>query len=364
MASNKEENKARDASERAALIEGRARREGTTELAIKPSESALGLSSEELGMIPLDLAERLMVQGDLALLQPQERLLYYQQLCRSLGLNAIARPFEYVLLKGKLSLYATKEAAAQLRVKRGVSFTKMVVSQHSDLLIVDIEARDNEGRVDMDQGAASIAGLRGEELVNARLKAITKAKRRVTLSLCGLGTLDESEVDSIQGARKVSADQAHTMQVVEGEAVALPPGPPPAAPERPQEPRKEQRRPTSTPTPTEVPEQPVSADPLPPEPKVKLDIQADQDASELEGIWERLIKAGWDRKDLNIQYRGAGGSAQVKFKNESPVVRLAVLVRFRELMQQALPPEELDKARGTLPDPTPVEDMTLEQALD
>jgi hypothetical protein len=32
------------------------------------------------------------------------------------------------------------------------------------------------------------------------LKAVTKAKRRVTLSLCGLGMTDESEVDSIPGA--------------------------------------------------------------------------------------------------------------------------------------------------------------------
>ena len=50
-----------------------------------------------------------------------------------------------------------------------------------------------------------IEGLRGEALSNAMMKATTKAKRRVTLSLCGLGMLDETEVESIphcaRGAR-------------------------------------------------------------------------------------------------------------------------------------------------------------------
>jgi len=36
---------------------------------------------------------------------------------------------------------------------------------------------------------------------NAVMKAVTKAKRRLTLSLCGLGWLDETEVDSIPEAR-------------------------------------------------------------------------------------------------------------------------------------------------------------------
>ena len=33
--------------------------------------------------------------------------------------------------------------------------------------------------------------------MNAKLKAITKAKRRVTLSICGLGFLDETEIETI-----------------------------------------------------------------------------------------------------------------------------------------------------------------------
>ena len=39
------------------------------------------------------------------------------------------------------------------------------------------------------------------------MKAETKAKRRVTLSICGLGILDESETDTMPGA--VTVDVAH-----------------------------------------------------------------------------------------------------------------------------------------------------------
>jgi len=53
------------------------------------------------------------------------------------------------------------------------------------------------------RGATSLAGLRGDNLANAFMRAETKAKRRVTLSICGLGFTDESEVDSIPGAQRV-----------------------------------------------------------------------------------------------------------------------------------------------------------------
>ena len=38
------------------------------------------------------------------------------------------------------------------------------------------------------------------------MKAETKAKRRVTLSICGLALLDDSEVDSVRGASRVAID--------------------------------------------------------------------------------------------------------------------------------------------------------------
>jgi hypothetical protein len=55
---------------------------------------------------------------------------------------------------------------------------------------------------------------------NALMKAVTKAKRRVTLSICGLGMLDETEVETIPSARPVTVQE--TGEIVEGETVEEP----------------------------------------------------------------------------------------------------------------------------------------------
>ena len=60
-----------------------------------------------------------------------------------------------------------------------------------------------DGRYTESIGAVNIANLRGEALANALMKCETKAKRRATLDLLGLGMLDETETDSIPGAERV-----------------------------------------------------------------------------------------------------------------------------------------------------------------
>ena len=71
-----------------------------------------------------------------------------------------------------------------------------------------VRATAKDGRQTDEIGAVPIKGLQGENLANALMKAVTKAKRRAILSVCGLGLLDETEVDSIPGARSGSAPTA------------------------------------------------------------------------------------------------------------------------------------------------------------
>lgn len=142
--------------------------------------------------------EAALVGGDLSLLNPQARVDYYKALCESLGLNPLSKPFAYITLNGKLTLYALRDAADQLRKINGVSITEMVPEAISDLFVVRVKAMDKGGRTDAATGAVNIKGLAGEALANAMMKAETKAKRRVTLSLCGLGFLDETEVDTLR----------------------------------------------------------------------------------------------------------------------------------------------------------------------
>lgn len=141
------------------------------------------------------LLERVVIGNDLSKITPAERVTYYRLLCERQGLDWTTQPFQYLHLNGKLTLYATKAATEQLRKIHGVSITKLdTVTRGDDVYIVTAYAETGEGRSDVATGAVAITGLRGEALANAMLKAETKAKRRVTLSICGLGLLDESEV--------------------------------------------------------------------------------------------------------------------------------------------------------------------------
>ena len=143
------------------------------------------------------IMENVLIQGDLSKLTSQQRADYYLKVCESLGLNPLTKPFEYILLNGKLTLYALRTCTEQLRRIRGVSVEEMTEGEREGVFIVTVKVRDKEGRTDISKGAVPLANLKGEALANAMMKAETKAKRRATLSICGLGFLDETEIDSI-----------------------------------------------------------------------------------------------------------------------------------------------------------------------
>jgi hypothetical protein len=148
------------------------------------------------------LLEKVVIGGDLAKLSPQERLGYYKRVCDSVGLNPLTKPFDYLQLGGRLVLYANKAAAEQLRKVHRVSIDSVSGQMVGDCYVATAVASSN-GRSDVSTGAVPLAGLKGEGYSNAIMKAETKAKRRVTLSICGLGMLDESEVETIPNAQPV-----------------------------------------------------------------------------------------------------------------------------------------------------------------
>ena len=148
---------------------------------------------------PASILESVMIGGDLSRLSEKERVNYYKTICDSLSLNPMTKPFDYIKLNGKLQLYAKRDCADQLRAIHGVSIKVLEKQEIEGVYIVSVAAQNKHGRHDEDTGAVTIAGLRGEARANAILKAITKAKRRVTLSICGLGMVDETEADDISG---------------------------------------------------------------------------------------------------------------------------------------------------------------------
>ena len=149
-----------------------------------------------------DAIERALMDGDLSRLDAEQKLAHYQSVCTTIGLNPLTKPFQYITLNGKLQMYALKGATDQLRKIYNISSKITNTETINDLYIVRVEVKDNKGRIDEDMGFARIKDLNGDALGNAMLKAVTKAKRRATLSMCGLGMLDEDEVKSIPPINK------------------------------------------------------------------------------------------------------------------------------------------------------------------
>ena len=147
-----------------------------------------------------DLIERIVTKGDISALSPSDKVDYYRQICERLGLDPLTQPFQFLTLSGRQVLYATKSCTEQLRVINGISVTALDHSSVNGVYVVTCKVQNAKGRIDCATGAVAIEGLKGDALANAVMKAETKAKRRATLSIAGLGVLDESEIETIPGA--------------------------------------------------------------------------------------------------------------------------------------------------------------------
>ena len=181
--------------------------------------------------------EHVLIKGDLAPLKAEERLEYYRAVCKSLGLNPLTRPFDYIYFKekrdendegdqsetgGKLVLYANRNCTDQLRQIHKVaivprSTTRAVTDDYAttEVFVVNKSGRTDSGlgmvylkRSYYDKEARKRAWYRlsGQKLADAVMKSETKAKRRATLSICGLSVLDNVELESVEIIGGVTKD--------------------------------------------------------------------------------------------------------------------------------------------------------------
>jgi len=146
------------------------------------------------------VVEQVLVGGDLSRLTPAQRVSYYNRVCNSMGLNTLTRPLEYITLNGKLTLYARKDCTDQLRKIHGVSITIQAREMFDDIYVVTARAMLPDGRTDESVGAVHLGSAKGSDKANQIMRAETKSKRRVTLSIVGLGMLDETEIETIPNA--------------------------------------------------------------------------------------------------------------------------------------------------------------------
>jgi hypothetical protein len=151
----------------------------------------------DLAAIDPATVERVLLHGDLSKLTAAQKVSYVRYVCDRTGLDPLTQPFAYLFLNGREILYAKREATEQLRRNHKVSIHIVSRELVDDLYVVTARATLPDGRSDESIGAVPLAGLKGDARANACMKSETKAKRRVTLSICGLGMLDESEVESL-----------------------------------------------------------------------------------------------------------------------------------------------------------------------
>jgi hypothetical protein len=104
-----------------------------------------------------EIMETVLIKGDLKYLTPAQRLEYCDAICKSTGLNPLTKPFAYIELNGKLTLYALKACTDQLRQLYGVSISILNHDLDGDLYSVHVKARDASGREDEDFGVVYMA---------------------------------------------------------------------------------------------------------------------------------------------------------------------------------------------------------------
>lgn len=141
-----------------------------------------------------------------------------------MGLDPYTKPFDLLRLNGREVLYCTRSGTQQLNKLHKVShlITSRDTNTDAGVYIVTSKASLPDGRCTESLGAVNIAGLKGEAYANAIMKAETKAKRRATLDLLGLGVLDESEAESIPNASKVAISaMVESLPQMEVEAVEV-----------------------------------------------------------------------------------------------------------------------------------------------
>lgn len=166
------------------------------------------------------LYESLALKGDLSQLKPEDKARYYSALCERLGLDPATQPFTPLKLNGKEILYATKGATDQLARLHNVNRQIVDEREVRDVYVVTVEATLPNGRKEQSKGAVTLGQLKGDAFCNAIMKAETKAKRRATLSILGLGLLDESEMETIPDYQPRPATKGELIESAKESAAA------------------------------------------------------------------------------------------------------------------------------------------------
>jgi hypothetical protein len=166
-----------------------------TERAVATREQDGIATREAAGIASLN---HVLGSGNLAALSNTERVGHYLRLCRSLGLNPLSRPFDWIEFDGKLALYPNQSCAAQLRRQHQIRIEVTRREPVGEMFVVEVKGTTPDGREDFASKYVPLLDVRGNRLAgqhyaNALMKAETGAKRRLTFSMVGLAVPPDPE---------------------------------------------------------------------------------------------------------------------------------------------------------------------------
>lgn len=163
---------------------------------IKP-ESNIALANRNTSQAAI---EQVILKRDLRSLTEVERVQYNFALCRSLGLNPLTNPVDYLVTDGKMTPYINAVGVAQLRAIHGIS-TKIISRQTDKDFCYVTATATSDGRTEESTAIVAMTDkynkpLQGQRKADKMMAAETKAKRRATLALVGIPWADGSNVVS------------------------------------------------------------------------------------------------------------------------------------------------------------------------
>ena len=198
------------------------------DLMIRESGAIATLTAEQRK----ELFDKFILSGDVSGYSEAEKVGVLLTLCDKYDFDPIQRPFDVIRLPdGRAIIYANKTAAAIVSVRECVSLKIVDRTFVGDSYVVTVTATNNKGRSVDDDGVVALAGTRkdgtsyrltGDMLTNKMMHATTKAKRRATLSIGGLGFLSDAEAESMVEAGEAVVEEVNYAIVdPHAEAVAM-----------------------------------------------------------------------------------------------------------------------------------------------
>lgn len=173
--------------------------------------NGLGYALEDLDVAPsvmTTLANMEAARQDSRSLTPEDRAAYVAEICRALKLNPLTRPVQFLALQGREVLYLTRGATDQLAARHGLNRETLEgpdfrVMEGVKVAFCKVKASLPTGRYEV-----ATATLKMASPADDLMKVETKAKRRATLSILGIGLLSEEEAESIPASERADARQA------------------------------------------------------------------------------------------------------------------------------------------------------------